>query len=184
MNAREQRLLAAFGLIILIGIGFIGFQLMARWKKTIVDREEDLQLRKVEAEELLAQGDYWTARADWLSQKQPPYKSQKDADSELENLVMDTAKQHGVTIGQRSQEAPLPMDGSTSVSVVITEAKGPYEKVLRWLHSLQHPESFVAITGLTLKPDAEDTSQLYVTDIRIQKWYRVEEALAEAPAKP
>ena len=184
MNAREQRLLMAFGCLLLLGLGFIGFKVLTRWKLTIEDREQKVTNRRVEAEELLSQKDYWMQRAEWITQKQPTYRSQKEADNELETLVVDSSKQHGVSVGARAQEQPVPMGSSTSVAITITEAKAPYEKMLRWLHALQHPESFVAITAITLKPDAEDTSQLYATDIRIQKWYRNEDAAApqEVPA--
>jgi hypothetical protein len=183
MNARESRLLIAFGVIALVGLGFIGFKLMTRWKESIGQREQAMVNTKVEAEELLAMGDFWTARSDWLSQRQPSYRSQKDADNELSDLITDTAKQNNITLGARSQEEPTKMGSSVGAALVIAEAKAPYEKMLRWLQSLQHPEAFVAVTGMTLKPDAEDTAQLYVTDLRVQKWYR-NAPTAGAPTEP
>jgi type II secretory pathway component PulM len=193
MNAREQRLLMAFGLLILLGAGFIGYKLMASWMKKIQDSEQQLSLRKVEADELLLQEDFWTQRSQWISEKQPKYISQKDSDNALADLIVETAKQQGITLGARSQEQPEPHGTSTAIAVTITEAKGPYDKMLRWLHSLQRPEAFLAITGLTLKPDAEDTKLLYATDMRVQKWYRIaadteptaaDTPQQEAPAAP
>jgi hypothetical protein len=84
------------------------------------------------------------------------------------------------------QEEPTIVGNSTAAALVISEAKAPYEKMLRWLQSLQNPTAFVAVTTLTLKPDAEDTSLLYATDVRVQKWYRngPAEETAPAPAEP
>jgi type II secretory pathway component PulM len=173
VSNRELRLLMAFGLLILLGGGFVVYKLLGQWKKKIETQEQEVQIGKVEAEELLTQEDFWTQRAEWLNQKQPKYISQKDSDNALAEIVVESAKNHGVSLGARSQEQPEPHGTSTAVAITIAEAKAPYEKMLRWLHSLQGPDAFLAITGLTLKPDAEDTSLLYATDLRIQKWYSV-----------
>jgi type II secretory pathway component PulM len=182
MNNRELRLLMAFGLLLLLGGGFVGYKLLGQWKKKIETREQEVQMGKVEAEELLTQEAFWTERAQWLNQKQPKYISQKDSDNELADLIVESAKTHGINLGARSQEQPEPHGSSTAVAVTITEAKAPYEKMLRWLHSLQRPDGFLAITGITLKPDVEDTSLLYATDLRIQKWYNVSAEEMTSPA--
>jgi type II secretory pathway component PulM len=182
MNNRELRLLMAFGLLLLLGGGFVGYKLLGQWKKKIETREQEVQMGKVEAEELLTQEAFWTERALWLNQKQPKYISQKDSDNELADLIVESAKTHGINLGARSQEQPEPHGSSTAVAVTITEAKAPYEKMLRWLHSLQRPDGFLAITGITLKPDVEDTSLLYATDLRIQKWYNVSAEEMTSPA--
>jgi hypothetical protein len=99
MNARETRLLMAFGLIVLIGVGFVGFKLMSRWKDTLSQREQTVINNKVEAEELLTMGDFWTTRSTWLATNQPRYRSQKESDNELSDLITDTAKQFSITVG-------------------------------------------------------------------------------------
>jgi len=70
MNARELRLAIAFAAILVIGGGWLLFMQIGRWKKNIEQREFALSLKKVEADELLLQKDFWNTRSNWLSEKQ------------------------------------------------------------------------------------------------------------------
>lgn len=182
MNRREQTLAAALGVMLLVGICVIAFMKMNKWKKDIELRDHTLALRKVTADELLKQKDYWIARADWLTAKQPLFTTANDADNQLFNFVIQTAKEVGVTNGPPQQQ---PLDrsnpGLVGAGVTVT-ATGELEKVLRWLYQLQHtPEAFISIKGMTLKPDTENLKQVIVSDLHILKWYRDAGPAAKSP---
>jgi hypothetical protein len=179
MNARELRLAIAFAAILVIGGGWLLFMQIGRWKKNIEQREFALSLKKVEADELLLQKDFWNTRSNWLSEKQPVFTSRKDADNTLYDLIEVSAKKAGITLLSRQQEQPEDQPGVIAAGIVV-EAKGGLEKMLRWLHELQRPEAFISVKGMTLKPDVEDSATILLTEARIQKWYR-RPATAAAP---
>ena len=174
MNAREQRLAILLLGVLLLGGGWLVFKRMSQWKTSIAAREVALISKKAEAEALLSQKDFWKSRSEWLAAKQPVYPAKRaDADNAIDELIRETAKAHSITIITPQAEEPERLEAadSTSASMLIS-AKGPLEKMLRWLHSLQQPEAFITIKGLALAPDPEDNTQVEVTNLRIQKWYR------------
>ena len=180
MNARELRLAIAFVAILVLGGGWLLFMQIGRWKKNIEQREFALSLKKVEADELLLQKDFWNTRSNWLTEKQPVFTSRKDADNTIYDLIETSAKKAGITLLSRQLEQPEEQTGVIAAGVVV-EAKGGLEKVLRWLHELQRPDAFISVKGLTLKPDVEDSSIILLSEARIQKWYRQGAAAAAAP---
>ncbi len=178
MNAREQRLALAFIALLIGGGAALAFTQMGKWKKDLERRENQLSLKKVEAEELLKQQAFWKTRSEWLTAQQPVWSGRKGADDELNKLISDSAKKAGVTLLGTQQENPEELNGMTAAGLVVAEAKGPMEKILRWLSNLQMPEghqncdAFISIKGLTMKPDQEDTAIVHVSDFHVQKWYR------------
>ena len=171
MNQRELRL-ALILVAALVGAGgWIVFRQMTKWKADIESRDHALVLRRVEADELLKQLDFWNARSEWLNQKQPAYPGRKDADNALYELMEESARKAGVTLLGRQQQQPEQQPGTIGVGLVV-EAKGGLDKLLRWIHSLQTPEAFISIRGMVIKPDVEDTSIVHMNDLHVQKWYR------------
>ena len=174
MNAREQRLAILLVAVLVFGGGWAVFKRMSQWKASISSRESELVSKKAEADALLSQKDFWKTRSEWLAAKQPVYPAKRaDADNAIDELIRDTARANGITIITPQAEEPEHLEAadSTSASMMIS-AKGPLEKMLRWLHGLQKPEAFISIKGLALAPDPEDPAQVEVTNLRIQKWYR------------
>lgn len=179
MNTRELRLAIALVAILVIGGGWLVFTQIGRWKKGIEQREFSLSLKKVEADELLLQKDFWNTRSSWLNEKQLDYPGRKDADNALYDLMEQSAKKAGINLLSRQQEQPEEQPGVIAAGIVV-EAKGSLEKVLRWLHELQRPDAFISVKGMTLKPDVEDSAVILLTETRIQKWYRQGAATAAA----
>jgi len=170
MNPREQRLAMIVMALFLCGGGWIVFAQMGKWRKGIDERDFKLSLKKTEAEELLKQKDFWHARAEWMQQKQEVYPSRNEADNKIYELVDQSAKKQGLTVLRQLAE-PEEQPGMVAASVIV-EAKGPLEKVLRWLYDLQKPAAFISVKGMSLKSNPEDTSVVIVSDLKIQKWYR------------
>jgi hypothetical protein len=177
MNAREQRLALAFLAVLVIGGGWLAFMKMARWKKDIESREHDVALRRIQAEELIKQKDFWNARSSWLAEKQPTWVSQRAADDEMNKLITESAKKEGVTVLASLQQEPVQESGLWASGITV-EVKGPYDKTLQWLHRLQSPEghetydAYVSIKSLSLAPDVEDGTLIHLKDLHLQKWYR------------
>ncbi len=157
-------------IMLILGGGWIVFSQMGKWRKSIDDRDGKLSMRKAEAEELLKQKEFWNLRSEWLNSKLDVYPSRNEADDKIYELVEQTAKKQGLTLLRQLAE-PEEVGGMTSATVIV-EAKGPLEKVLRWLYDLQKPAAFISIKSLALKNNPEDTSLVIVSDLKIQKWYR------------
>ncbi len=170
MTTRELRLAMAVMALVICGGGWLAFLQMSKWRKELDDRDYKLSQQRVEAEELLRQKDFWNARQAWLDQKQPAYPARNEADNQIYELVDQTAKKQGLTVLRQLGE-PEEQPGMVS-STVIVEAKGPFEKVQRWLYDLQKPEAFVSVKGITLKSNPEDTALVIVSDMKVQKWFR------------
>ena len=170
MTQREQRLALVVLAMVIIGGGWIVFNQMGKWRKSIDERDFKLSLRKTEADELLKQKDFWRLRSEWLEAKQEPYPSRNEADNQIYELVDQTAKKQGLTVMRQLAE-PEELGGMTSATVLV-EAKGPLEKVLRWLYDLQKPAAFISVKSIALKSNPEDTSLVIVSDLKIQKWFR------------
>ena len=156
--------------MVILGGGWMVFSQMGKWRKSIDERDFKLSLQKTEADELLKQKDFWHLRSEWLETKQEVYPSRNEADNKVYELVEQTAKKQGLTILRQLAE-PEEQQGMTSATVIV-EAKGPLEKVLRWLYDLQTPTAFISVKSLALKSNPEDTSLVIVSDLKVQKWYR------------
>ena len=156
--------------MLICGGAWIVFSQMGAWRKSIDERDFKLSLRKTEAEELLKQKEFWNLRSEWLASNQETYPSRNEADNKVYELVEQTAKKQGLTLLRQLAE-PEEVGGMTSATVIV-EAKGPLEKVLRWLYDLQKPTAFISVKSLSLKSNPEDTSLVIVSDLKIQKWYR------------
>ncbi len=172
MNQRELRLALLLVAMIVGAGGWVVFRQMAKWKADIERREHDLALRRVEANELMRQKDFWKARSEWLETKQPAYPGRTEADTNLYNSVEESARTAGVTLLGRQLQQPEQLPGTVGVGLMV-EAKGSLDKLLHWLHALQNPEAFVSVRGMVLKPDPEDTSIVLLSNLHVQKWYRL-----------
>jgi hypothetical protein len=173
MNQREIRLAIALIAILVLGGGWVVFNRLGGWKTSLERREVALAQRKLEADGMLAQRDFWTVRSEWLNAHQKDYTKRNDADTELLNLLRDSAQTHDITLSLSQLGDPADAPGVRAATITV-DANGEYAKVWRWLHALQaDPTSFISIQGLTIKPNVEDTKRLEVSDLRLQKWFRL-----------
>lgn len=173
MNPRELRLAIALIAILVIGGGWVVFKRLGAWKTSLERREVALAQRKVEADGLLQQRDFWNLRSEWLNSNQKDYTTRNDADTQLLNYVRDSAQANDVTLSLSQLGDPAQAPGVRAATITV-DANGDYAKVWRWLHTLQSdPTAFISVQGLTIKPNVEDTKRLEVTDLRLQKWFRV-----------
>ena len=170
MTGREQRLAATMAVLLIAGGAVVVGMKLKQWRERVDDREHEIALRSVEAEELLSSQDTWRQRSDWLNTKQPPFTSQGDADLELLELVRSAAGKHQVSLIQNQLTEPAEAGGMRAATMLV-EGRGGLAEVMRWLQDLQKPELFVQVPKMTLLNDEEDTSRVILT-LNLQKWYR------------
>lgn len=176
MNQRELRLAIALAAILLIGGGYLAYKRLAGWKAKLESREIALAQKRVEAESLLAMKDYWVARSEFLNANQPEFKNRNEADNSLLTFVKERAKTHEVELTLAQLEQPEDQPGVRASNMTV-DGKADYEKMWRFIHSLQDdPKNFISIRSMELRPNLEDTKVLEVTELRIQKWFKVSNA--------
>lgn len=171
MRKNEQRLAILLGGVVLIGGAFIGITKLKSWKLRVDARAQALDARRMDAEMLLSQRDFWQQRSGWLQEKQPLFTKRSEADLDLLKLIQESAGKHSVKLTQNQPMPPEERPGLTSSTMVI-EAKGDMTAILKWLHELQQPSGFISIPALTLIPNEEDTSEVILT-MNVQKWFRL-----------
>jgi hypothetical protein len=171
MNKREQTLAVLFGGLLVAGGAFVGLTQLKTWKQRVDQRSYNLEERLTEARALLLEKDKWEQRSAWLAEKQPEYTKRSEADLTLLNLVRDSAANNGITLDNVQPQEPSEKLGLTS-STMVVQAKADLAALLKWLHAIQEPTSFISIPAITIVPNEEDTSQVIV-NMTLQKWFRL-----------
>jgi hypothetical protein len=171
MTKREQGLGLMFVGLLFAGGAFVGLTQLKAWKQRVDQRAYNLDSRLLEAKDLLREKEKWEQRSAWLAEKQPEYTKRSEADLTTLSLVRDTAANNGVTIDNQQNQEPTERLGLTS-STWVFQGKGDLASVLKWLHAIQDPTSFISIPAVTITPNEEDTSQVIV-NVTVQKWFRL-----------
>lgn len=171
MNAREQRLALGFVAIVVLGGAFVGFKQLTKWRHGLDQKEIEVDARRIEADALMSQRDFWDQRSDFLSSEQPEYTNRKDADVNLLKTIQDSSDAHKVKITRNQPTEPIEINGLKAATVVV-EASGDLKAVMEWLYELQKPTSFVQIPAITIRPNDETPSEVFV-NMNLEKWFRV-----------
>lgn len=170
MTASEQRLGLGLISVVVIGGAFIGLTKLKTWKQTVDARSLEVESRRMEAEDLMAQKEFWNERFGWLTEKQPVFTRRGDVDGSFLQHLETMASTHGVSIKQIQPIEPSERAGLISSTFTI-QAQADWPTMNKWLHDLQQPEAFISIPTLTMTVNDEDTTQVIVT-MNVQKWLR------------
>lgn len=168
MKDSEKKLLLVFvGAVLIAGLVVL-FQFYFKEKRKIESEGDSLALQVVEIDALMEERDLWLARGEWLNENQPPFTSEDQANIQL---YRDAGAEgfEGVEITNRRQIAIEETEHFVQVGVDIT-AKGSLESIFRWLHHLQHPESFRVVSNLLVQPQKDDDSKI-VCKFTLLRWY-------------
>jgi len=178
MKDSEKKLLLFFvGAVLIAGVVIL-LQFYFQEKKTIESDGDKLALEVVEIDALMEERDLWLARGQWLDENQPKFTSEDQANIPL---YRDAGAEgfEGVEIANRRAIAVEETEHFVQVGVDIT-AKGTLEDVFRWLHHLQHPESFRVVSNLQVQPEKDDDSKI-VCKFTLLRWYAPNRNTAENP---
>ncbi|MBB5037006.1 hypothetical protein [Prosthecobacter dejongeii] len=171
MTANEQRLGLGLAAVVVIGGAFIGLTRLKSWKQTVDVRSIEVETRRLEADDLLAQKEFWNERFTWLTEKQPVFTRRGTVDTDFLEQLESSADSHGVKLPKIQPLEPTERAGIVS-STFNLEAHGGWAEINQWLHDLQKPESYISIPSLTMTPNNDDTTQVIV-NMNIQKWFRL-----------
>jgi hypothetical protein len=162
MKASEQRLVLV--LIILVAVFATGFTAMRMlgWQRTLDKKARSVVMRANETKQLLTEAPMWEERLAWLRTAQPQMTSVNKANNDLDQSLVETAKNNNVTIENKQLQEPAETSYFHQVGetvIVKTEVK----QLVQWLHALQTPESFTLVSHLTIQPVPEDTTKVTAT---------------------
>lgn len=171
MTASEQRLALGLGAVVVIGGAFIGLTKLKVWKQSVDARSIEVETRRIEADNLLAQKDFWRERFTWLIDKQPVFTRRGEVDGRFLEELQASADTHAVKLVKIQPLEPTERAGVVS-STFNLEIHGEWEAMNKWLHDLQKPDAYVSIPSLTMTLDDADAKQI-VVNLNVQKWFRL-----------
>ena len=180
VSNRERRLIAALALSLFAAANLFGLRWLAAERSRVAADLGRLRIERIEAKNWLAQAELWKTRGAWLEQKQPKLSGTGSESGAFLEVLQQSARQQNITITQQSLVDPRDHDSHVITNAtaaaaaprelsVQLEVHGNLEAVIRWLASLQSPENFQAIVGLTLKSDAEPPK--VVCTLTVTRWY-------------
>lgn len=170
MNPREQRLLAAFLVIIVAAVSWLGYgrlkaheeEMRAQAKSLLTEAERDQSFLSAYEGEL-------SGARDWLDERLGPPLTPQQADIKLVNAVDESAKSASLTLVTPKFLPPLEKGHLrlARYSATVTGAEG---FIYPWLASFHNPENLRSVSGLTIKPDKDDES-IVVCEVEFGQWY-------------
>lgn len=171
MSANERRLLSVFVLLLLVFASIFGIKQLGKWSARLGQQEHAIELRKIEADALLAQADYWKQSEAWLKEQQPSFESESETTQELLDFAVKEAAQAGVTITNKQYQKTESTAWYSQFGVTLT-VKGKLPEVFRWVNSLQNqPSAFRVIPFLKVTPDKDD-AEAVLCSLQCWRWYQ------------
>jgi hypothetical protein len=162
MQASERRLLLILGVLAAVCGGAVLTQRTLLRQHAVERREQVLDLKRLEAQSLLADAGLWQQRLEWLQTAQPGMTSANQASEELLEALLESAATHGVQVQKRQLHEVVLKASCQEVGATLT-VNGTLTAVFRWLHAALAPESFCAVPELKVVPDSADASKVTAT---------------------
>ena len=168
LTFRERRLVGFLGLAVFLAANLFGLRWLKQRRGDLARELVQLRIKHRESRAWLDQRELWQPRQQWLDQHQPRLSGPDQETGVFLGQLQQGARDHGVVIAEQRLADPLKGPAGQGISVEL-EVHGPLEAMTRWLASLQGPESFQAITRLTLKSDAEPPK--VICTLTLVRWY-------------
>jgi hypothetical protein len=182
MKASEKRLILLLVVLTALAGGAILTQRLLRLQRGLERREQTLELKRMEAGEILAEAELWKQRLNWLQTSQPPMPSENEASKEMLEGLLSSASTLGLTVQKQLLHELVSEPFYREVGVTLT-VKGALPAVFRWMHQVLTPESFYMVAKLKVVPDSADPASVTAM-IDFSRLYGPELASAETPAAP
>lgn len=164
-------LLGIFGGAAFVVLNFFLFGIVEEKKAALVQSRTTLEQRIFQLEEMQKERDEWLSKRMWVSSKLPMYQSVNDRETFLISMVNSAAASAGVDVTNGPNQIPGSQGDyfeETGVSATVT---GTIEGVMRWVFSLQDPDSFRAITSVKIDaPKKGDPTEISCEVTLVQWW--------------
>jgi hypothetical protein len=170
MNPREQRLLAAFLLVIVAMISWLGYGRLKTGEEEM-RAQAGLLLAEAERDQNFLdayEGELSGAR-DWLEARLGPPLTPQQADIKLVNAVEESAKSASLDLVTPKFLPPVEK-GNLRLARYSATVTGSEGFIYPWLANFHNPDQLRCISGLTIKPDKDDES-VVVCEVEFGQWY-------------
>jgi hypothetical protein len=157
LKKSERILLTVFGAALFALVNFVIYQKASAFLQTAQDEYEQVELLKLESDSLMAEKPLWDERTAWMDQNQPFYENGNIAETALLGDVNQLAADNNLVVDRQviGDRNVTPHYHQVEVSFDVTGLLG---NILRWLHAVQQPGKFRAVTFCELKPEKNDAS--------------------------
>ncbi len=169
MKPSERRLILLLAVLAALCGGAILTQRLLRAGNALERREQTLKLRRMETEALMADAALWQQRLVWLESAQPPLNSENQASEELLGGLLSAAAERGLQVQKKQLHEPASGAYHREIAVTLT-VKGALPSVFEWMHTVQSPAAFCAVSQLKIMPDSEDPA-LVVATVRFSRMH-------------
>ena len=162
MRPRTKSEMVLLGILVLILFGggnFYGYQWLSQKQAAMELTYAQLRADKAEAEVDLLKQDVWAQRKAWIQEHEPALGEEGDAKAAVLQSVLKGARDNKLEILEQSLNDPQHGSAGTQVGVSI-KIKGSMQGLCQWLADLQKPDSFYAVTLLSLKVDQDQKSMI------------------------
>ena len=168
LNARERVLSMIVGGALFLLVNYIIWSWISG---TLAQARTDIAARKsarAQQSVFLKERGMWEKREAWLKKTQPTLKGPGEASTLLEQ-VKEVAGKHNVLVENPSLGGvdSTPTHQATFVSV---ETKSPWQPLVRFLHEVQQPESFIVFETVNLQIDSADPTMMR-GKFKIARWF-------------
>ncbi len=170
MNPREQRLLAAFLVVIVATVSWLGWNRVEAEKSLMLD---EAKLLSTEAQRDQSFLDVYeaelTGARTWMNERLGDPLSPQQADIRLLNEVQTSARNASLPLLTPKFLAPIDR-GTLRLARYSATVTGQEGSIYPWLDDFHDPDKLRAISGLTIKPDKDDVT-LVTCEVEFAQWY-------------
>jgi hypothetical protein len=166
----EQLLLIIFGAMIL---GFVGIVIWGWFQKSLTQQRTQEIILQEQIDELRrwqGEKDIWETRGRWLAANPPPLWSREDSEATFVQELQRSVAVSGIEILSQRLAGTESLRGFEEVNVQLT-IRASTEELVRWLHDLQQPGKYLAVSQLNLRADGEGENLR--AEIQLTRFYRV-----------
>ncbi len=120
---------------------------------------------------LLEESERWKERGDWLRERLPEMNDQNQARVALFKDAETSAKDLGIELRNPQFIDLVTVDPATKLGVDF-ELRGPWQKILRAIYDLHHPENFTIIENLTIQRQGREEEGSVSANVRLSRLFR------------
>ena len=170
MNQREQRLLAAFLLVLVATVTWLGWTRLRDEQARLRGEAEVLRREAEAARGLMDAYSGKLAGADaWMKQRVGAPVSSQEASTRLLRAVQESARSAGLQLANTKFLTPY-VRGPLRLSRYSATVTGVESAIYPWLATFHDPDKLRCVSGLTIRPDKEDET-IVICEVEFALWY-------------
>ncbi|MBV8587387.1 MAG: hypothetical protein JO308_13950 [Verrucomicrobia bacterium] len=168
LTKSEGRLLVILVVAVFLLANLYGLSILFDQETDVSRQLTDLQATQKTNQIWLREKDFWLARKQWMTAKQPKVEKGEMAQSQVLEALTSSARANQLTIEEQSFAEPKVTDAYRSVAVQL-KVTGNLADVVKWLVQIQQPENFQAITRFSLKNG--EKPPMVNLELQVSRWY-------------